>query len=191
MKPALRPVNDDDAAVLERVGRGDAAALGVAFDRWHGDVFALLVRLRGSRWAVEDLVQETFVALPAAARNFTAGHSPRAFVMGVALHLARRERRKVARRLALWRAHGQGLDELVTHADPERDAEARQSLARVSRALGSLPEAQREAVVLVELEGLSGDEAAAAMGVPVNTVWTRLHYARAALRDAVKKGGDR
>lgn len=187
MKPALRKLAPplDDAALLGAVAAGDASALGLAFDRWHHDVFALLVRVRATRWAVDDLVQETFLALPGAAANYTPGRSARAFVLGVAMQMCRRERRRFARRLNLWRTHGEGLDESLAHDDPERDAANREALGRVSVALARLPEAQRDAVVLVELEGLTGDEAAAIMGVPVNTVWTRLHYGRAALREAL------
>jgi RNA polymerase sigma-70 factor (ECF subfamily) len=46
----------------------------------------------------------------------------------------------------------------------------------------ALPEQQREVFVLYEVEGLSGVEIAAALDVPLNTVWTRLHRARPAFR---------
>ena len=49
----------------------------------------------------------------------------------------------------------------------------------------ALSEKKREAFVLVTLEGLSGEEAAQALGVPVNTLWTRLHHARLELSAAI------
>ena len=45
-------------------------------------------------------------------------------------------------------------------------------------ALASLSEKKREVVVLVTIEGMSGEEVAALLGIPVATVWTRLHHAR-------------
>jgi RNA polymerase sigma-70 factor (ECF subfamily) len=180
----------EDGALLALVAAGDVGALGAAFERWHRDVYRFLARLRGTRLDLDDLVQATFLALLDAASNHREGASPRAFVLGVALQVARRERRRVFRRLQLWRAR-EGelalLDDLAAPADPERRAQDREALARAARALAALPEAQRETLVLVELEGLSGEDAARALDIPVNTVWTRLHHARAALREATRE----
>lgn len=169
---------EDDAALIARVAGGDVSALGAAFDRWHRDVYAFLARLRGTREDVDDLVQATFVALPEAATNWTGESSARAFVLGVALQHARRERRRFFRRLALWRARASDLDLPPEGPDPERSAADHEDLARLQRALQALPEAQRETLLLVEVEGLKGEDAARAMGIPVNTVWTRLHHAQ-------------
>ncbi|MEZ4394412.1 MAG: RNA polymerase sigma factor [Polyangiales bacterium] len=180
----------DEEALLARVAQGDAAALGAAFERWHRDVYRALARLRGTRLDLDDLVQTTFLALPDAAKNHQPGGSPRGFVLGVALQCARRERRRVFRRLQLWRAREDEmalLDGPSQPPDPERSALGREHLARFARALAALPVAQRETLLLVEMEGLRGEEAAAALGVPVNTVWTRLHHARAALRAATRE----
>ncbi|MBI5517236.1 MAG: RNA polymerase sigma factor [Deltaproteobacteria bacterium] len=188
MNPALQreALGGDDEALLARVAAGDASALGHAFERWHRDVYRFLSRLRGTRLDLDDLVQTTFLALPLAAVNHRPDGSARAFVLGVALQHARRERRRILRRFALWQARREELGDALDARDPERVAGEREALARFSRALAALPEAQREALLLVEVEGLRGEDAAAAMGVPVNTVWTRLHHARSALRRAVR-----
>jgi RNA polymerase sigma factor (sigma-70 family) len=190
---ALRPQGPpaDDAALLALVAEGDVGALGAAFERWHRDVYRFLARLRGTRLELDDLVQTTFLALSDAARNHRDGASPRAFVLGVAMQVARRERRRLLRRLQLWRAREDELalfEGLAAPPDPEHLAEHRETVGRAARALAALPTAQRETLLLVELEGLSGEDAAQALGVPVNTVWTRLHHARAALRDATREG---
>ena len=67
----------------------------------------------------------------------------------------------------------------------ERDAE---TLAKLPAALEALPTDQREAIVLVDLEGQKGCDAAAALGVPEGTLWRRLFHARKALRAAL--GGE-
>lgn len=181
---------EDDDALLARVGGGDVGALGAAFERWHRDVYAFLARLRGTRLELDDLVQATFLQLADAARNRRPEVAARGFVLGVALQCARRERRRVFRRLRLWHAREAELAELEStpSPDPERDVASREDLARAARALAALPAAQRETLLLVELEGLRGEEAARVLGVPVNTVWTRLHHARAALRAATREG---
>ncbi len=194
-RPALRIVSsrsdhdgESDEALLTRVGRDDMAALGLAFDRYHRDVYAFLARMRGSRSELDDLVQTIFLALPAAARGFDGIGSPRSFVLGVAFQHLRRERRRVFRRFTLWRARENELDRPSAPCDPERLAGDRQDLRRLQRALDALPEAQRETFLLVEVEGLKGEEVAGIMEVPVNTVWTRLHHARKALREALSEG---
>lgn len=184
---ASRPEATDGAALLARAAQGDAAALGSLFDLYHAEVYRVLARLRGSRFEVDDLVQATFMALPAAARNYDATRSPLAFVLGVAVQHQRRERRRIFRRIALWRAHAHDLDGLDGPADPERVACSREELAAFSAALRALPDAQREALVLVEVEGLAGEDAAAALDIPTATLWSRLHYARAALRRALDR----
>jgi RNA polymerase sigma factor (sigma-70 family) len=182
---------DDGDVVLRRLGDGDTSALGVAFDRYHRDVYNFLARLRGNRNDLDDLVQMTFLALPTAASHFDGRGTPRAFVLGVAFQVARRERRRVFRRFALWVARESDIDVPEGPLDPERNVLEREAMARYETALAKLPEAQRETFVLVEVEGLKGEEAAQILGVPLNTVWTRLHHARLALREKLRPRGAR
>ena len=53
--------------------------------------------------------------------------------------------------------------------------------------LARLSEDKRLVLLLIELEGLSGDDVASTLGIPVATVWTRLHYARVELREHLKR----
>ena len=61
----------------------------------------------------------------------------------------------------------------------------------MSKALGELPDEQREAVLLADVEGLTYREAAAALDVPLGTVMSRLSRARARLRDRLGGAGSR
>lgn len=58
-------------------------------------------------------------------------------------------------------------------------------MRRFDAALARLPEEKRLVVLLIEGEGLSGDEVARILDIPAGTVWTRLHYAREELRRAL------
>jgi RNA polymerase sigma-70 factor (ECF subfamily) len=71
---------------------------------------------------------------------------------------------------------------LQSATDPRPALQARTD---VERALGSLSEAKRITLLMAEVEGLSCDEIASALAIPVGTVWTRLHAARRELRKAV------
>jgi len=180
--------DDAEVALLRRVADGDATALGQAFDRYHRDVYRFLSRLRGLR-DLDDLVQNAFMALPAAAAGFHGEGSPRGFVLGVALQHARRERRRWFRRFSLWQSHVDDLDLPPSPADPEQHSIDRQAVDKLRRAVAALPDAQRETFLLIEAEGLSGEDAARALDVPLNTVWTRLHHARNTLRDTLRREG--
>jgi RNA polymerase sigma-70 factor (ECF subfamily) len=76
---------------------------------------------------------------------------------------------------------------------PEDEAAGREELERFRMALGRLSEGKRLALLLADVEGLTGEQIAAALDIPLGTVWTRLHYARAELRKTlgrpVDKGG--
>lgn len=191
LRPLLTLVPEDDGVLLQRVATGDVNALGVAFDRFHRDVYAVLARLRGTRVDLDDLVQTTFLALPRAAYNYDPLASARSFVIGVALQVARRERRSLVRRWKLWQARSHELDAPEGDVDPERRAGDREDFSALEAALGGLSHAQREVIILHEVHGMKGEEIAQALGVPLNTVWTRLHHARNALRAALDARGGR
>jgi RNA polymerase sigma-70 factor (ECF subfamily) len=75
------------------------------------------------------------------------------------------------------------------YGDPRRAAELRQTYARLVAALDRLSPTLRSTVVLVSLQGLSHEEAAAVLGCPAGTVAWRIHEARNQLRAALE-GGD-
>ena len=191
VRPVLTLVPEDDGVLLQRVAAGDVHALGVAFDRFHRDVYAVLARLRGSRLDLDDLVQTTFLALPRAAHNYDPAASARSFVIGVAIQHARRERRSLVRRWRLWQARTDEVDVPEAIVDPEQHASDREDLAALESALAGLSHAQREVIILHEVQGMKGDEVAAALGLPLNTVWTRLHHARNSLRATLDARGTR
>ncbi len=91
--------------------------------------------------------------------------------------------RKGLRRLAVRARRTPG----ATRPDPIAGAEAR---AEVHRALQSLTREQREAVVLVDWVGLTGDEAGAILGIDAASVRGRLHRARATLRERFGDGDE-
>jgi RNA polymerase sigma-70 factor (ECF subfamily) len=191
VRTTLALVPEDDGVLLQRVAAGDVNALGVAFDRFHRDVYAVLARVRGTRLDLDDLVQNAFLALPRAARNYDPGASARSFVIGVAIQHARRERRSLVRRWRLWQARTHEVDVPQGVVDPEQHASDREDFYALEAALARLSQAQREVIILHEVQGLKGEEVAQALGVPLNTIWTRLHHARIALRASIEARGGR
>ncbi len=191
IRPLMKLVPEHDGVLMQRVAAGDAHALGVAFDRYHRDVYAVLARLRGSRIDLDDLVQTTFLALPGAAHNFDPAATARSFIIGVALQYARRDRRNLVRRWRLWKARAYEIELPEGGVDPERHASDREDFSALESALAGLSHAQREVIVLHEVHGMKGEEVAQALGIPLNTVWTRLHHARNSLRSTLAARGAR
>jgi RNA polymerase sigma-70 factor (ECF subfamily) len=149
-------------------------------------VQALARRQLGDPVDADDIAAATFSLLLTIQGPHTRGQrgpEVRAFVLGVCANVIRRFRRARARRRdVLARYH----DEACTSVDDvERTAASRELAARLVRALESLPEEQRTAVMLSAIEGHSAAEIAQHCGIPEATARTRLFHARKKLRLAL------
>lgn len=167
--------------LVARVRRGEPAALGRLYDEHHEHVRAFARRLLGDASAAEDLVQDTFLALPDAIGNHRGDASLRSFIIGVAANHARHHVRAAIRRRA---AHDRSrADDAPPPSTPE-DRVRRRELARaLTRALDELPFDQRVAIVLCEVEERTCAEAARIVGAPEATVRTRIFHAKRKLRE--------
>ena len=169
-----------DASALEALGQGHISALGVLYDRHHASVCSFVRRATNDASDVEDVVQATFMTAARAAANFDGRQSCRPWLVGIAAHLVYRRQRGLSR----W---ARALRELTVregdrYTDPHREITARDEVKRMSEALALLSEPKRLVLLLGESEGLSSQDIAAALRIPVGTVWTRLHHARRELR---------
>jgi RNA polymerase sigma-70 factor (ECF subfamily) len=134
-----------------------------------------LARLAGPGLDADDLVQEVFVVALRKSADLASANSPAAWLYGVATKVA-----ATRRRTATWK-RWLGLDtasELASAESPSRTLEQKQASALVQRALEVLSAGKRDVFVLFELQGLSGEETAQALSIPLKTVWSRLFYAR-------------
>ncbi len=176
-----------DAALLQRISDGDFSALGALYDLYVDDVRRFLVRATGSTADADDLTHETFLTLASVAARYDGRASVRPFLIGIAAQLVRRRSRSAAR-LARALASFAGFFSDASPPTPEDTSCQADERRRFDRALSRLSEEKRLAFLMVEREGMSGEEAARALDVPINTVWTRLHHARAELRRALAPG---
>jgi len=177
----------DDAPIMAAIAAGDLGALGILYDRYHTDVLHFAERAAPGGRDADDLVHEVFLTLPRAARSFDARRSARPFLIGITAQLLRRRRRSFARfTAALTRFR---LEWAASPTTPEDELTESEDRLRFERALEALSEEKRLVFLLVESEGLSGEEVARAVDIPVATVWTRLHYARRELRARLTKRG--
>jgi len=174
-----------DTELFEGMAKGDLGPLGELFDRHHASVRAFAERMLANPADAADLVQETFLTASRAAASFETGAAAKPFLLGVAAQLARRRRRSFARLRGMLEAFARAPNAL--RATPEEDLAAREETALLDLAVAKLSHSHREVLLMVDLGGLSGVEAAKALGIPAGTVWRRLHEARSELRDRVKR----
>ncbi len=177
-----------DAELLKAVAAGDLGALGEIYDRYSRDVWRAVRRSLGDASDVEDVVHQMFLKLPQIAPSYDGRASCKGWLCGIAVHLAMRHRRGAGRFHRMLSSFTQTLTGR-SPLDPERLAGGQQELAVLERALSDLSEKKRAVFVLVELEGLTAEEAGRALEIPAATVRTRLFHARRELLDSLEKGG--
>jgi RNA polymerase sigma-70 factor (ECF subfamily) len=178
------PDEMSDEALVAAAGTGDVAAMAALFDRFHGSVHRFLGRLAPAA-DVDDLVHATFLEAFSAARRYRGGSIVRTWLFGIALNVSRHHIRGESRRRAF-------LGHLQQHwpgeaSAPDRAAESRQMIERVTAALADLSHERRAVFLLCEVEELSGAEAARALNAPAGTVGRWLFEARAAVRAALRE----
>ena len=186
MRPAPRSaatISNED--LVRQVATGDLRALGVLFEGLEPDIRRFVGRLGVVPSEIDDPVQLTFLDVARVAHKYDPAFPAKSWLFGVALIVVRRHRRSVVRhaaRLLRWSSEPARFP-----ARPDEIAENRELAERATRVLSLLSAKKREVFVMVILEGIPGEQAARALGIPVATVWTRLHHARLELRRALAK----
>ena len=175
------PAVDDLDDALDRLYERHAAAV----ERW-------VRRLVGPRGDVQDLIHDIFLIALRRRREFRGEARPQTWLFRITHNVvASSLRRERIRRWLLARHHEDPSAHECPPGTPLEQIEQREQQVRLYAALDRLPEKYRTAIILYELEGLSGQEIAALLGADVNAVWVRLHRARAKLMHALGAGGRR
>jgi RNA polymerase sigma-70 factor (ECF subfamily) len=142
-------------------------------------VASFLSRLGVPQADVDDRVQEVFLVAHRKGGYVPGAGQPRTWLAAIALRVASTGRRSQRRRREDAASGGGLLDATPARSgDPGDALETQRALERVQRALDSLDDDHRAAFVLYELEGESCEAIAESFGVPVGTVYSRLHNAR-------------
>jgi RNA polymerase sigma-70 factor, ECF subfamily len=173
---------DTDEDLLARIGRKDPAAVRAMVARKLPRLLGLACRMLGDRIEAEDVAQDAFLRVWREAPNWRFGQAPfDAWLYRVALNLCydrlRRRREKSMAELP---------DRVDPGPAPDHALELRAEQQQVADALQSLPDRQREAVVLQYYQELSNTEAAGVMGISVEALESLLARARRNLRAYLK-----
>lgn len=177
----------------DRSGTHRLAAFEELLHRHLRSIHRVAYRLAGNADDAEDLVQEALVEAFRAFDRYQPGTYFDRWVYRIMTrtHIDRVRRRGRRPETSLDAPVGSSGDALVTligdtRDDPQRLTEVTELDGPIQAALDRLPEEFKTAVVLADVEGLSYDEIAAAVGCPVGTVRSRLHRAREMLRHALR-----
>ena len=173
-----------DAALMQQLAAGQLGALGELYDRYQAPLRSFIARATRDAHDVDDLVHAAFLSAAQCAARYDGRASCRPWLIGIAAQLLRRRRRAVSRFVEVLSGF---KDTLQPPSDPRPALNARTD---VERALATLSEAKRITLLMAEVEGLSCDEIAQALQIPIGTVWTRLHAARRELRVAMTNDGE-
>lgn len=153
------------------------------------EIEAAIPRLRRAAHALthdaasaEDLVQDSLERALARRHHWRGDGPVAAWIWKIMLNIHRDEMRRPAAHLVV-------VDDVPQLASHDAPAEDRIALAEVHSAMNRLPTDQRQALVLVALEGMSLRDAATVLGIPEGTLVSRLGRARAGLRAMTGRGG--
>ena len=186
-----------ETTLIQAAQRGDLDAFNQLVLRYQNLLFGIALRLLNDEDVASDAVQE---ALISAFRRFHTfrGDSLRSWLARVVVNACydemRKKRRQHSMPLEQYNAEGDEIETsywlVDTQADPELQFETSELEGAIQKSLNKLPPIYRMMLVLVDIEGLSYEEAAMAAQIPVGTVKSRLARARLQMQKSLQAAGE-
>jgi RNA polymerase sigma-70 factor (ECF subfamily) len=191
--PQAKPEWSEDHDLVRKVIDGDATAFRCLVERYQGRIYSIVYGMVRNREDARDLSQEAFVKAYRNLERFRFSASFYTWLCRIAMNVSIDHLRKQKIRRAsayddgIGTKDAAGVISLAHHrGDPSRSMERKQLRARITAALESLPEDQKEVIILREIDGLSYKEISDIMEIPEGTVMSRLYYARKKMQQALK-----
>jgi RNA polymerase sigma-70 factor (ECF subfamily) len=193
-----RSAAEDEARLIERLIARDERAFNALVRAYERRVFALVLRMIGNRAEAEDLAQEVFVQVFKAIGSFRGDSKLSTWIYRIAINLCKNrskylrvrhagqqdELEAVAETTALGQGRGANVAQI---ARPDEAMAGKQVEHIVQQAILQLEPSFRECLVLRDVEDLSYEEIGAITGLPEGTVKSRIHRARAQLKEIVER----
>jgi len=181
--PIAQTKDSSDATLIARVATGNRLAMQILFARHHARVYRFILRLVGSEAAAEDLTSEVFLCVWRQAPQFAARSSVTTWLLAIARYKAIAElRRRPVSDVVSVQTSNPADDPEASLAIKHRGEILRNCLTRLSPR-------HREIIDLVYYHEKSVREAAEILGVPGNTVKTRMFHARKRLSRLLAEHG--
>jgi RNA polymerase sigma-70 factor, ECF subfamily len=203
--PEPAHVDRDDGALLGPLREGDERVFSALVDRWGGMMLRLALSHVDNRAIAEEVVQEAWLTVLRSLDRFEGRSSLRTWILGIVVNLARSRARTERRSIALpdsgtpvvdstrfltpdhprWPHHWAMAP--ITWRTPERELLAEETRKVILDAIDELPAAQREVIVLRDLEGIAGADVSNILGLTDTHQRVLLHRARSRVRNALER----
>ncbi len=192
---------DEEARLVDRLVARDERAFNALVRLYERRVFALVLRMIGNRAEAEDLAQEVFVQVFKAVGSFRGESKLSTWIYRIAINLCKNRSKYLRVRHAGEQDELEAVQERVPLGQgsqarganvgvidrPDEMVAGKQVERIVQRAILELEPSFRECLVLRDVEDLSYEEIGAITGLPPGTVKSRIHRARAQLKEIVEK----
>lgn len=177
-----------DQEIVARCLAGDRDAFAHLVETYGGRVYNLALRITNDADAASDCAQEAFVRAYRALHRYDPAYPFGPWLLKIATNVS-------LSHVQRWHAHEAPVEELPERTEPDEQgpeltAVRREEVAEVMAAMAELPPAYRAALTLRHMQQLSYQECADALGLPLGTVKTHLHRARAALKARLAARGE-
>ena len=176
----------DDQELLRQLAKGNEVAFRTLYERYQGAIYGFVLHMSGNGATAEEVTQEVFMLLIRSPKSYQPEKgSVAGYLYGIARNLARRVMFHSHRYVQLNNGLGPGGEnegEMAIDADVLEDLSQEEMIVALRKAVVSLPEQYREAVVLCDLQEMSYAQAAEFLDCSPGTVASRLHRGRAMLK---------
>jgi RNA polymerase sigma-70 factor (ECF subfamily) len=182
-------VTETDPELLDAIRRGDRRALERLLARHQSAIYRFGTKMCRDEEDAKDVVQETMLAAARTIPEFRGTSAVSTWLYAIARSFCIKKRRTskfAPERIESLEAHAEQANDVADHRrTPEEDAAGRQLQAALDDAISGLDPMYREVIALRDVEGLSAAEVAEVMGLSVEAVKSRLHRARASVRERI------
>lgn len=180
-------MDPEETQLISRCQQGDQKALKEIFDKYHKRVYRIAYGVVRHREEALDIVQEVFVKLFRSIKNFKGRSHFYTYLYRMVMNTAIDHSRKIGKQfISSLNEEGSFEPSEEIEKGPERTLLQKELEEKVKWAMEKLPVEQRATLLFREVEGLSYQEMADAMGCSIGTVMSRLHYSRKRMQELLK-----
>lgn len=169
----------NDNELMKRIAKGDVKAFETLYRSTSNKIFFYLLRFLKSRESAEDIHVEVYTQVWKSAKNFKGKSRARTWIYGIARNLALNQLRKRGNRQMLQ------FSETIKDNKSTSVFDAFDRHQHIQKALSTLSAKHREVMDLVFFHEMTYQEVAGILGVPENTVKTRMFYAKEAVKKTI------
>jgi RNA polymerase sigma-70 factor, ECF subfamily len=184
--------NEEDLALMAKVAGGDEVAFAKLVEKHHHAVLGTVAKMTNQSPDTEDITQQVFIRLWRSAERYQPTAKFTTFLFTITRNLVFNATRKKSRKNehsfdALEGKWRQSIEDKSSDSRPDKSIEQTELRQIIDRAISSLPEKQRLAVILRRYEKMPYEEIAETLEISVPAVKSQLFRARTALRESLSR----